>query len=171
MKRTTGFEPVSSAWGAEVLPLDDIRVSTSGGIRTLAGRLRGGCSTDELRRRFARPCDSGRCFTTAIQLSESKTLRAVLLGVGMLGIAPSGPSGGSGFTGRCVCFNALHPRERCCETREAGSPFGSPASVETPREDEASSVRNRVVDCGRTRFRRTDTDTSGHPAGGATGGR
>ena len=51
MERVTGFEPVFPVWETGVLPLDDTRVSTSGGIRTLATRLRGGCSTYELRRR------------------------------------------------------------------------------------------------------------------------
>src|SRR5215217_64195 len=59
VKRVTGFEPVSTVWETAILPLDDTRVataaasSTSGGIRTLAVRLRGGCSTHELRRHFA----------------------------------------------------------------------------------------------------------------------
>lgn len=76
----TGFEPVLPVWDTGVLPLDDIRVrSTSGGNRTLTGRLRGGCSTVELRRRESAPETAGGAFTTAIQLSENTRLPGAAL--------------------------------------------------------------------------------------------
>lgn len=76
MKRVTGFEPVSLVWETSILPLDDARATasdTSGGIRTLAVRLRGGCSSNELRRRLSVvPVASGRYDrTTTIQSSVS----------------------------------------------------------------------------------------------------
>ena len=40
MERTAGFEPVISAWRAEVLPLHYIRVGALEEIRTLDPRLR-----------------------------------------------------------------------------------------------------------------------------------
>ena len=40
MERTAGFEPVISAWRAEVLPLHYIRVGAFEEIRTLDPRLR-----------------------------------------------------------------------------------------------------------------------------------
>ena len=55
VERVTGFEPVFPVWETGVLPLDDTRVSTSGGIRTLATRVRAGCSANELRRRVLLP--------------------------------------------------------------------------------------------------------------------
>lgn len=43
MERTTGLEPVSPAWKAGALPLDDTRVAPVAGIEPAAGRFGDGC--------------------------------------------------------------------------------------------------------------------------------
>ena len=89
MKRVTGFEPVFPVWETGVLPLDDTRVSTSGGIRTLATRLRGGCSTDELRRRV--PPLVRADGASPLRFSCQRAAAYFALRVGTLGVEPSGP--------------------------------------------------------------------------------
>ena len=137
-ERVTGFEPVFPAWEAGVLPLDDTRVDTPGGTRTLTVRLRGGCSTRELRRHRAAPRVGRRRFTTAIRLSESYRQRATVSERPKTDT--SGDAGsrtqranGSGSTGRRVSVTLYIPRRSRLKMREAGDPFGNPASVAPPR--------------------------------------